>query len=189
MQTPVCAQHKATQQRRVSLSYEQLVPWYAMLSILCRKGCICNTPKGSVGLITMWDFGRMRKKRCQAKWEKELCSQLHRARESVEILVPNPKSISSVLGDAFFRYVSLIKPVTFCTSYPKVITTLFEFSLNFPCQGPITKACTNRYCEQDDFFFSSAKYENSQGQGFFVISIATQVLFQWLEKWQGSIIW
>lgn len=150
MQTPVCAQHKATQQRHVSLSYEQLAPWYAMLSILWRKGCICNTPKGSVGLITTLDFGRMRKERCQAKWEKELCSQLHSARESIEILVPNQKSLSSVLWDVFFQYVSLTKPITFFyTSYPKVITILFEFSLSYPCQGPITKACMNRYCEQD----------------------------------------
>lgn len=151
MQTLVCGQHKATQQRHVSLSYEQLAPWYAMFSILCRKRCLCNTPKGSVDLITMLDFGRMRKKRCQAKWEKELCSQLHRARESTEILFPSQKSIFSVLWDAFFQYISLTKSITFLYILPKVITILFEFSSNFPCQGPKTTACANRYCEQNDF--------------------------------------
>ena len=53
---------------------------------LLLKGYVCNTLKGSVGLITVLVFGGMRKKRCQAKWEKELCSHLHRAGGSVEIL-------------------------------------------------------------------------------------------------------
>lgn len=84
MQIFVCAQHKATQQRRF---LELRITGFTECNDLypLRKRCVCNTLKGSVGLITMLEFGRMRKNRCQAKSEKELCSHLHRAGGSTEI--------------------------------------------------------------------------------------------------------
>lgn len=85
-----------------------------------RKRCVWNTLKGSVGLITMLEFGRMRKNRCQAKSEKELCSHLHRAGGSTEIFHSWGRSLlSCVLWDPFFPVPLLPSPFTTHLIFPQ----------------------------------------------------------------------
>lgn len=70
------------------------------------------------------------------------------------MIIPQPrqKVMFSVFWDAFLPYVALTKSINFLyISSPKVIIILFEFTLDFPWQGPIRKACINRYCSQDAF--------------------------------------